>query len=105
METQGSIRNQPQWPFWTVVILSLPTFAAFLIVLSAMVRPNVGVYLLIPLMFVAPVGLIIAIGIAVARLFLHHQLSRATWIVLVLGVFAAMAAIGLLRQAGVTGLH
>src|ERR1700722_14753987 len=42
METQGSIRNQPQWPFWTVVILSLPTFVAFLIVLSAMVRPNVG---------------------------------------------------------------
>lgn len=91
-------RNQQTWPLWTVVILSLPTFAAFLIVISGMLVPNVWVYLLVPLAVVAPVGFVGAIGFTVAtRRSMGHRLFRAAWIVLVIALIAGIAAITIIR--------
>jgi uncharacterized membrane-anchored protein len=91
-------RNQQKWPLWTVVILSLPTFAALLIVISGMLVPNVWVYFLIPLAVVAPVGFVSAIGFIVAtRRSMDHRLSRAAWIVLVIALLAGIAAITIIR--------
>jgi len=96
--TLGSVRNQRTGPFWTVVILSLPTFVAFLIVVTAMLHPNMWVYLLIPLTVVAPACLLIAIVITIAkRHSMGHQLSRVAWTVLALAFLAGMSAIGIVK--------
>jgi hypothetical protein len=76
-----------QRTFWAVVLLSLPTFVAFLIVMTAMRHPNMSVYLLIPLTAVAPACLIGAIGIAIAkRHSMSYLLSRVAWAVLALAL-------------------
>lgn len=97
-KTLGSARNQRTAPFWIVVILSLPTFVAFLIVVTAMLHPNMWAYLLIPLTVVAPVCLISAIGITIAkRRSMGHQLFRIAWTLLALAFLAGMAAIGVVE--------
>jgi hypothetical protein len=97
-KTLGRARNQRTEAFWAVVILSLPAFAAFLIVVTAMRHPNMSVYLLIPLTVVAPACLISAIGIAIAkRHHMDHQLSRIAWTVLALAFLAGIAAIGFVK--------
>jgi hypothetical protein len=90
--------SQRTWPFWAVVGLSLPTFVAFLIVVTAMLHPNMSGYLLIPLTVIAPICLICAIIIAIGkRHTMGHQLSRVAWAVLALAVLAGIAAIGFVK--------
>ena len=94
-KTLGRGGNQRTEAFWAILILSLPTFAAFLIVVTATLHANMSVYLLIPLTAVAPVCLISAVGIAIAkRHSIGHQLSRIAWTVLALALLAGIAAIG-----------
>ena len=94
----GSTRNQRTGPLYTVVILSLPTFVAFLIVIAAMLHPNMSVYLLIPLVVAAPACLVIAIVITIAkRHSMGHQISRVAWTVLGLAFLAGMAAIAVVK--------
>ena len=50
---------------WLIVILCLPTFVALLVVLTSTMRPNMSVYLLIPLAFVAPSCLLGAVIMAI----------------------------------------
>ena len=89
-----------QRTFWAVVILSLPTFVAFLIVVTAMRYPNMSVYLLFPLTAVAPVCLVSAIGIAITkRHSMSHPLSQIAWAVLALACIAGIATIGFVKLA------
>jgi len=84
--------------FWAVVILSLPTFAALLIELSAIVHPNVSAYLLIPLTVIAPGGFLGAIAVAaVSRHSMGRQFFRAACVVLAFALFAGIAAIAIVR--------
>lgn len=101
MDIEHPVRRQSTWPFWTVIILTLPTFALLIIWLCAIfLRPTAGVYLTVPLMFMASVGLVVGIIIAVAtRHSVPRHLSRSTWIVLALAVLAALATIALIGQA------
>jgi high-affinity K+ transport system ATPase subunit B len=78
---------KPQTSFWLVVILSLPTFAAFLIVVSAIMHPNMSVYLLIPLTPIAPGCLLGAVIFAIqARHSMPRQLFRGACVVLLLAL-------------------
>jgi hypothetical protein len=78
--------------------LTLPTFAALLMVVTAVLHPNASAYLLFPLTFIAPGGFICAIIIAVgARHSMSHRLFRVAWIVLALAFLAGMAAIGFVK--------
>jgi|HubBroStandDraft_6_1064221.scaffolds.fasta_scaffold350674_2 hypothetical protein len=90
----------PQTSFWLVVILSLPTFAAFLIVVSATLHPNMSVYLLIPLAFVAPFCLLGAVIFAIqARHSMPRQLFRGACIVLSLALVVGMAAVIIVKTS------
>ncbi len=100
MDIEGRVRRQSTWPFWTVIVLTLPAFALLLIWLCAIVRPTGWVYLTVPLIFVASVGLVVGIIIAAAtRHSVPRRLSRSTWIVLGLAVLAALATIVLIGRA------
>jgi Na+/H+ antiporter NhaA len=90
--------NQRTELFWAVVGLSLPTFVAFAIVITALLHPNMSVYLLIPLTAIAPISLVCAIIIVIGkRHSMGHQLSRLAWTVLALAVLAGVAAIGIVK--------
>jgi hypothetical protein len=94
------LNSRPQTSFWLVVILSLPTFAAFLIVVSATLHPNVSAYLLLPLALIAPFcllgGLIFTIQVR------HSTPRRLFWgagVVLVLAFVAGVVAITIVRTS------
>ena len=86
--------DSPRISFWLIVILCLPTFVALLVVLTSTMRPNMSVYLLIPLAFVAPSCLLGAVIMAIqVRRSMPRQLFRGTCVVLLLALVAAAAAI------------
>jgi hypothetical protein len=69
----------------TALKLSAPSFAEAAIALSMILYPNVVGFLLFPLMFVAFVSLIVAVGIASKN---HEATSRNTWTWLALAAVA-----------------
>ncbi len=92
--------DSPRISFWLIVILCLPTFVALLVVLTSTMRPNMSVYLLIPLAFVAPSCLLGAVIMAIqVRRSMPRQLFRGTCVVLLLALVAAAAAITIVRTS------
>ena len=77
--------------------LSAPSFAEMAICASMLLHPNVFGFLLAPLMFIAFVSLIVAVGIASKN---HEQTSRNAWTWLALAgvaqilTFMALAPLG-----------
>jgi len=69
----------------TALKLSAPSFAEAAIGLSMMVHANVFGVVLAPLMFIALVSLIVAVGIASKK---HEETSRNTWTCLALAAIA-----------------
>jgi hypothetical protein len=92
--------DSPRISFWLIVILCLPSFVALLVVLTAMLRPNMSVYLLIPLAFVAPSSLLGAVIMTMqVRRSMPRQLFRGTCVVLLLAFVAGAAAITIVRTS------
>ncbi len=77
--------------------LSAPSFAKMAICASMLLHPNVFGFMLAPLIFIAFVSLIVAVGIASKN---HEQTSRNAWTWLALAgvaqilTFMALAALG-----------
>jgi hypothetical protein len=90
------------WPFWTVLLLALPSFMALVIMISMFVRPSVWAYALIPLLyFYIPVTLILAIVVfAATHRFMRRSTVRRIWATLASAVFAVLATVTVLMWAG-----
>jgi hypothetical protein len=102
MMLDAPVRRDWKWPFWTVLVLAVPSFAALLITVSTLIRPNIWAWALIPLLFFyAPVGLGAgAVVAAVTRNHMRRRWSRNTWIVLATSLFAGLTTLALLTWAG-----
>jgi len=88
--------------FWSgvglsVVGLSLPTFLALFILVSALVHPNGWVYALFPLAVIAPACLIAAVVLLfVKRQRISKVVHRRAWAVVALAVLAGVSTITLI---------
>jgi len=74
---------------WLIVGLCLPTIAAFLIVLSVTIHPNMFAYLLMPLMLIAPICLLSAIAVT---FYSRHTLARQRLRFACLAILLAIAS-------------
>jgi hypothetical protein len=91
--------------FWSgvalsVLGLSLPTFLALGIVVSALFYPNGFIYAIFPLAVIAPVCLISSIVLLfMKRQQMSHVLYRRVWAVIGLAVFAGVTTIRLVYHS------
>jgi len=92
--TERRVRRDWKWPFWSVLVLSIPSFTALLMMLSASVWPDIlASSEAIGLYFYTPLTLVPAILIAAAtQTSMRHYRRRNTWLVLSFAVFAALVA-------------
>ena len=93
--TESRVRRDWRWPFWSVLVLSIPSFTALLIMLFAFLGPKdlIPSEALQPY-FYAPLTLVPAILIAtVTRTSMRHYWRRNTWLALSLAAFAAVVAL------------
>jgi hypothetical protein len=100
MQAQG--QHAWIWPFWIVVVLSVPSFSAAAILITALIIPNIWLYAEIPLMyFYIPLTLVLAVLIAAAT---HRSMvtrvRHRTWCLLASAAcssavtFAALLVLG-----------
>jgi hypothetical protein len=90
------------WPFWVVVVLSVPSFSAATILIGALIRPNVWLFAEAPLLyFYIPASLILAVLIAAAtHRFMRRGTRRRMWYLLAssacasFGTFAVLSVLG-----------
>ncbi len=105
MNPTASAQDDGDSLFWSsvglsVVGLSLPTFLALCIVVSALVHPNMSVYAILPLAAIAPGCLIAAIILLFQK---RHRMSlrlyRRAWAVIGIAVLAGVATITLIYHS------
>ena len=99
---QSQVQHDWKWPFWTVLVLNVPSFVALLIMISALIRPNIYAWALAPLLFFcAPVGFGLATVVAViTRNYMTHRWSWSTWIVLASALLAGLIPVAILMWEG-----
>lgn len=102
MPLRSAVEREWTWPFWSVLLLCIPSFAALLITISALLRPNMWAYTLVPLLyFYIPVSFVVAVAIAaITRRSMRYRWSRNTWVTLALSLFAVLLTVMLLMWAG-----
>jgi hypothetical protein len=102
MTLETSVQRDWKWPFWAVVTLSLPSFAALVITICMFVRPTIWAYALVPLIyFYIPVSLVLAVLlVAAARKSMQRYWIRSTAITLALAVSSTAVTIMLVMWAG-----
>ena len=92
------VADNPRALLWLVIALCLPTLCAFLIVVSAVIHPNMLAYFLIPLTLIAPVCLLSAIVITFQhRQSMPRQLLRFARLTIFLAIATGVAAITIVR--------
>ena len=94
----GRLEN-PHTLLWLVIVLSLPTHAAFLIVVTATLYPNTTAYLLIPLALFAPLSFLGAAFFTVQMRHSTPRLFRVACIVLTCTLLLGVATITVIRTS------